>query len=117
MDLRVFLGSVICHRIKKGMKVRWENQQKLHGTKGKFLNAMIIYRNRTRKRTDQLSVRIQLNERLFVKYANAAECKVPGQHSSSVLSMRKKLCKQDSFNCEEIKTTEMVLYVKNCVLV
>jgi hypothetical protein len=41
---------------------------------------MIIYSNKTRKRTDQLSVRIQLTEGLFVKFANAVECKVGGLH-------------------------------------
>jgi hypothetical protein len=47
-----------------------------------ILNAMIIYRNNTRKRIDQLSFRIQLVEGMFVKYANVLERKVPGQHSS-----------------------------------
>jgi hypothetical protein len=47
-----------------------------------ILNAMIIYRNNTGKRTDQLSFRIQLVEGLFVKYANVLERKVPGRHSS-----------------------------------
>jgi hypothetical protein len=36
-----------------------------------------------RKRIDQLSIRIQLIEGLFVKYANAVECKVLGRHSSA----------------------------------
>jgi hypothetical protein len=31
---------------------------------------------------DQLAVRIQLIEGLFVKHANAVECKVSGRHSS-----------------------------------
>jgi hypothetical protein len=35
---------------------------------------MIIYRNK-RKRIDELSVRIELTEGLFVKYANAVEPK------------------------------------------
>jgi hypothetical protein len=71
---------------------------------------MIIYRNKTRKRTDQLSVRIQLIEGLFVKHANAVERKVLGQPSSenSGPSKKKKFYKQDSTNCEEIKTTETV---------
>jgi hypothetical protein len=43
---------------------------------------VIIYRNKTRKRTYQLSVRIQLIEGLFVKHTNAVERKVPGRHSS-----------------------------------
>jgi hypothetical protein len=43
---------------------------------------IIIYRNKKRKRIDQLSVRIQLIEGFFVKYANAVEHKVLGQHSS-----------------------------------
>jgi hypothetical protein len=43
---------------------------------------MIIYRNNTRKIIDQLLVRIQLIEGIFVKYANAVERKVLGQHSS-----------------------------------
>jgi hypothetical protein len=47
-----------------------------------ILNAMIIYRNNTGKRIDQLSFRIQLVEGLFVKYANVLEHKVPGRHSS-----------------------------------
>jgi hypothetical protein len=47
-----------------------------------ILNAMIIYRNNTGKRIDQLSFKIQLVEGLFVKYANVLECKVPGRHSS-----------------------------------
>jgi hypothetical protein len=38
---------------------------------------MIIYRNKTRKRMHQLSVRIQLIEGLFVKHANAVEREVP----------------------------------------
>jgi hypothetical protein len=42
-----------------------------------------------------------------VKYANAGEHKVPGRHSSN----RNKFYKQDSTNCEEIKTTEMVCCV------
>jgi hypothetical protein len=47
-----------------------------------ILSAMIIYRNNMGKRTNQLSIRIQLAEGLFVKYANVLECKVPGRHSS-----------------------------------
>jgi hypothetical protein len=43
---------------------------------------MIIYGNKTRKTTDQLSVRIQLTEGLFVNHADAVEQKVPGRHSS-----------------------------------
>jgi hypothetical protein len=42
----------------------------------------LVYTNKTRKRIDQLSVRIQLIEGLFVKHANAVECKVPGRPSS-----------------------------------
>jgi hypothetical protein len=42
------------------------------------LNAMIMYRNNTGKRTDHLSFRIQLFEGLFVKYANVLEHRVPG---------------------------------------
>jgi hypothetical protein len=45
------------------------------------LNAMIIYRSNTGKNIDQLSFRIQLVERLFVKHASAVEHKVPGRHS------------------------------------
>jgi hypothetical protein len=37
---------------------------------------------------DQLSVRIQLTEGLFVKYANAVERKVPGRHSSDETVLR-----------------------------
>jgi hypothetical protein len=71
---------------------------------------MRIHRNKTRKRTDQLSVRIQLIEGLFVKHAIAVEHKVLGRHSSenSAPSKKKKFYKQDSTNCEEIKTTETV---------
>jgi hypothetical protein len=71
---------------------------------------MIIYRNTIRKRTDQLLVRFQLIEGLFVKHANAVERKVPVRHSSenSVPSKKNKFYKQDSTNCEEIKTTETV---------
>jgi hypothetical protein len=78
---------------------------------------MIIYRNKTRKRTDQLSVRIQLIEGLFVKHANAVERKGPGRHSSenSVPSKKKKFYKQDSTNCDEIKITEMVCCVLKTV--
>jgi hypothetical protein len=43
---------------------------------------MNIYRNKTRKRRDQLSVRIQLIEGLFMKHAHAVERKVPGRHLS-----------------------------------
>jgi hypothetical protein len=45
-----------------------------------------------------------------MKHANAVERKVPGRHSSenSVPSKKKKCYKQDSTNCEEIKTTETV---------
>jgi hypothetical protein len=43
---------------------------------------MIIYRNKTRKRIDQLSVRIQLIGELFVRHADAVERKVPGRPSS-----------------------------------
>jgi hypothetical protein len=45
---------------------------------------MVIDRKKTRKRIDQLSVRIQLIEGLLVKYANAVECKVLGPHSSDI---------------------------------
>jgi hypothetical protein len=66
--------------------------------------------DKTRKRTDQLSVRIHLIEGLFVKHANAVERKVLGRHLSenSVLSKKKIFYKQDSTNCAGIKTTEMV---------
>jgi hypothetical protein len=46
------------------------------------LNVIIIYVNNMRRRTDQLSFRIQLAEGLFVKYANVLDCKEPGRHSS-----------------------------------
>jgi hypothetical protein len=47
------------------------------------LNAMIIHKNDTGKRTDQLSLTTQLAEGLFVKYANnVLERKEPGRHSS-----------------------------------
>jgi hypothetical protein len=47
-----------------------------------IFNLMIIYRNDTGKRIDQTTFRIQLVDGLFVKYANAAECKVLSSHSS-----------------------------------
>ena len=47
-----------------------------------ILNSMIVYRNNTDKRIQQLSFRIQLIEGLFVKYASAVEHKVPGSHPS-----------------------------------
>jgi hypothetical protein len=53
-----------------------------------ILNAMIIYRNNTVKRIDQLSFRIQFVEGLFVKYANVLERKVPGRHSSDNTVLR-----------------------------
>jgi hypothetical protein len=53
-----------------------------------ILNAMIIYRNKMGKRTNQLSFRIQLVEGLFVKYANVLECKVPGRRSSDSTVLR-----------------------------
>jgi hypothetical protein len=43
----------------------------------------------TRKRIGQLSIRIQLTEGLFVKYANAVELKVPGRHSSAFVRQHK----------------------------
>jgi hypothetical protein len=46
------------------------------------VNAMIIYRNNTEKRSDQLSFRYQLVEGLFVKYANALNHKVPDRYFS-----------------------------------
>lgn len=46
------------------------------------LNTMTIYRNNTGRGSDQLSLRTQLVEGLFVKYDTAVEGKVPGQHSS-----------------------------------
>jgi hypothetical protein len=49
-----------------------------------ILNAMIIYRNGSGKRIDQLLFRIHLVEGLFVKYANVVESKVLGQHSSDI---------------------------------
>jgi hypothetical protein len=48
-----------------------------------ILNAMIIYGNNKRKKTGQLSLRIQLVEGLFVKYADVVQCEVLGQHSSN----------------------------------
>jgi hypothetical protein len=41
---------------------------------------MIKYGNKTRKRKDQFSVRIQLSEGFLLKYANAVERKVTGRH-------------------------------------
>ena len=65
----------------------------------------MLRRNNTRKRIDQLLIRIQLIEGLSVKYANAVEYKVLGRHSSEkqCLSKRKKFYKHDSTNCEEQK--------------
>jgi hypothetical protein len=51
---------------------------------GSILNVIIIYGNNTRKKkTDQLSLRIQLVEGLFVKYAYVVQCKVLARHSSN----------------------------------
>jgi hypothetical protein len=44
------------------------------------LNAVIIYKNNTGKRTDQLTFRIHLVEGLFVEYADILEHKMPGSH-------------------------------------
>jgi hypothetical protein len=62
---------------------KWQDREKHKRplwkyAKGTFLNVMIIYRNKTRKRMDQLSV----NWDLFIKLANAVERKMPGRHSS-----------------------------------
>jgi hypothetical protein len=75
--------SLFCHLPQNQEKpnVHWENMQTLKSIKEKFLNVVITYRNKTRKRTDQLSVRIQLIEGLFVKHANAIERKVPHRYS------------------------------------
>jgi hypothetical protein len=46
------------------------------------LNALILYRENTGKRIEQLSYRVQLAESLFVKYGCVVEHKVPRRHSS-----------------------------------
>jgi hypothetical protein len=62
-----------------------------------------------RKRINQLSVRFQLTEDPFVKDANAVKHKAPGRHSSDkTVPKRQKFYKEDSTNCEEIKTMEAV---------
>jgi hypothetical protein len=66
MDIRAFLDSVVNDRIEKSTNVHYENMQNYKGQKENFPNVMKIYRNKTRKRTDQLSVRIQLIEGLFM---------------------------------------------------
>jgi hypothetical protein len=38
------------------------------------LNSFVVYRQVTGRNIEQLSYRIQLVERLFTKYARAAEC-------------------------------------------
>jgi hypothetical protein len=58
---------------------------------------MIIYRNTRGERIDQL-FRSQLVERLFIKYAYAAAFKVP--------PITQVFHKQNSSDCEKIKTTE-----------
>jgi hypothetical protein len=98
----------------------WE-YAKLHGTQGKCLNSMIIYRNYMRKRIDQLSIRIQLIEGLFVKYAFAVECKVPGRHSSALVRQHS-VCLTERHFMSKIpptakKSRPQKLCVKNCVLV
>jgi hypothetical protein len=52
-----------------------------------------------------------------MKHANAVERKVPGRHLSenSAPSKKKTFYKQDSTNCEEIKTTETVCYILKTV--
>jgi hypothetical protein len=82
----------------------------MQGTKGKFLNVIIMYRNTTRKGLDELLDIIQLIEGLFVKYANAVEHKVPGRHSSGKTAprLREKNCISRIPPTEEIRTTEMV---------
>jgi hypothetical protein len=71
---------------------------------------MKIYRNKTRERTDQLSVRIQLIEGLFVKHANAVERKVLGRHLSdkTVPRLRERNFISKIPPTEEIKNSEMV---------
>jgi hypothetical protein len=80
---------------------------------------MIIYRNDTRKRIDQLSIRIQLIEGLFVKYANAVQCKLRMDSSAFVRQQcsSNTFYKKDSTNYEEMKTTEMVCCVSVCTSV
>jgi hypothetical protein len=68
---------------------------------------MIIYRNKTQKRTAQLSVRIQLIEGLFVK-RRPQSAGLTFVRQDSGLSKRKKCYQQDSTNCKEIKITEAV---------
>jgi hypothetical protein len=81
IDIHTFLDSVVNDRIEKSMNVHYENMQTIMD-KRKIPNVMKIYRNKARKRTDQLSVRIQLIEGLLLKHANTVERKVPGRHLS-----------------------------------
>jgi hypothetical protein len=81
MDIRAFLDSMVNDNRRKPECPLWK-YAKLYRTKGKFPNVMKIYRNKTRKRTNQLSVRIQLIEGLLLKHANAVEHKVLGRHLS-----------------------------------
>jgi hypothetical protein len=76
-----------------------------------ILNAMIIrvYRSNTGRSIDQLSFRVQLVEGLFMKYASAGSTFVR-QHGAP--SDRKIFYKQDSCDCQEIKTAKM-MYVRS----
>jgi hypothetical protein len=80
---------------------------------------MIKYRNKTRKRIDQFSVRIQLTEGFFVKYANAIERKVMGRHSPHKTVPR--LRERNFIRFHQLRRNQdhrnSVLYVKNCALV
>jgi hypothetical protein len=67
-----------------------------------ILNAVIIYRYNTGKIIDQLSFRIQLVLGLFVKYANAAEGKMPGQP----LSHNKVPCLTERYFISKLPPTE-----------
>jgi hypothetical protein len=55
------------------------------------------------KGIDQLSVRIQLIEGLFMKYANAVEHKVMGQHSSDKTMTH---LRESSFICKILPTAK-----------
>jgi hypothetical protein len=77
---------------------------------------MIIYRNDTRKRIDQLSIRIQLIEGLFVKYANAVERKVPGRHSSAFVRQHSARLTERHFINKIPPTTKTSTPQKLCVV-
>jgi hypothetical protein len=72
------------------------------------MNAIIIYRNKARKRIDQLSVRIQLIEGLCETCCWMQSVGLTFVRQNSGMPKRKKIYKQDSTNCKQLKTTETV---------